>query len=129
MQALKNCVCMIEVCVCGGWGRRGGFHSPPPKKNKKTKKQLSIPPQKNCPSPPPPPQKKNCPFPPKFQVPPNFTYCLHNELHFSIVVRVKNNFSGQLAKWPTTLKFGWPYGNFGWPSCSRAHVAQIHFNA
>ena len=35
--------------------------------------------------------------------------------------RVKNNYSGQLA---TTLKFGWPYGKFGWPSCSRAHVAQ-----
>ena len=43
------------------------------------------------------------------------------------IPRVKNNFSGQLAKWPTTLKFGWPYGKFGWPSCSRAHVA--HSNA
>ena len=29
--------------------------------------------------------------------------------------RVKNNFSGQLATRPNTLKFGWPYSKFVWP--------------
>ena len=29
--------------------------------------------------------------------------------------RVKNNYFGQLAKRPNTLKFGWPCGTFGWP--------------